>query len=75
MNIDERMKQEGFTEIGTGGGCVAYSRNVQVLITCTDGCSLPTSINDPVIVGLYDAETNDTISVQFYSSVVDFLKK
>lgn len=73
--VERMMEQHGFMQMDTGGGCVAYEKVVQVLITCANGCTVPENISDPVCMGMYDVETNDTISVHFFDSLVDALKK
>jgi len=73
--LDDIIKREGFMQIDTGGGCTAYEKVVYVLITTTDGSSVPTSINEPVTMGLYDVETDETVSIHNYDSIVDALKK
>lgn len=69
------MKKHGFIKIQTGGGCTAYSRTVQVLITDDGGGAVPETIDDRVCVGMYDPETGDTVSVQFYNDLMEALKK
>jgi hypothetical protein len=75
MDIKQRMKAEGFSLIDTGGGCIAYHKTVYVLITDIGGGGVPETINDEVLVGLYDVATDETVCVQMYASIVDFLKK
>ena len=73
--LERIMLEHGFMVMQTGGGCTAYEKVVQVLVTTVNGCVVPTTIDDPVIVGMYDIETGNTISVQHYDSIVDAFKK
>ena len=68
MDIAQFMSEKGFAAGSSGSGCEWYTKDFmyqgkQVFLAITDngGMDLPTSLDEPVIVGVYDLETEDVI--------------
>ena len=58
------MEDEGWQPANSGGGCEWYVKRIILpdgregfmAITNAEGCSLPSSLNEEVLVGYYDSE-------------------
>lgn len=68
MNINKILKTYGFRVSDSGGGCEWYTKPVAyegraafAAITDVDGCRLPQSLDDRVLVGIYDLNTGDEL--------------
>lgn len=75
MNASQYWTKAGFSEISTGGGCVAFhkpvgNRGAHVLVTSSEyEGNLPTEINELVDVGLYDEQGQALYSVTALGSM------
>lgn len=65
MNSVERFwRAAGFSVCCTGGTCLAFERTVgglQLLVTAANEAELPRTLDEPVWVGRYDAETGEML--------------
>lgn len=61
QEFTQKLKDENYEEISTGGGCVAYHKSLgngwYVLLTDDSGLHLPTSLKY-MIIGIYHNELN-----------------
>lgn len=81
MDLVQLMESHGFGASSSGGGCEWYTKEVQfgermafVAVTCEDGCGLPESIEDPVLVGVYDMDSGELLEeVKRIDSLKSFL--
>jgi hypothetical protein len=81
MSIEEIMEKEGFAASGSGGGCEWYTRPTThkgkeafIAITDNGGLDLPKTVEDSIMVGLYDVETGALFEdVKEYDSLKAYL--
>ncbi len=81
MSIEKIMAKYGFAASLSGGGCEWYTkeityegRNAFVAITDDGGLDLPQSLEEPVYVGIYDADSGDEIvEAKLSKSLKDYL--
>jgi hypothetical protein len=71
---------EGFVLVNTGGGCMAYQRNTEhagcyVLITIQGDADAPTSTEDAVELGLYDANGDAQLGHMAAENFADAMRK
>jgi hypothetical protein len=82
-SIDEIMGKHGFAAGSSGGGCEWYTKTIEhqgkgVFIAITDdgGLGLPESLDDPVIVGIYDLDSGDLIEeAKSYESLKSYIEE
>ncbi len=76
------MQKHGFSASSSGGGCEWYTKptlhqGTDAFIAITDGAGpgLPDSLDDAVLVGIYDAETEDLIEkAKIFESLRSYLE-
>lgn len=68
MELKELMEQHGFGISGSGGGCEWYTKVIEyqsqeafIAITDEDGCGVPESLDQPVLVGIYSMVSGDLL--------------
>lgn len=68
MSVESFMNEKGFAAGSSGGGCEWYTKDFTykgkpafLAITDNGGMDLPTSMDEPVIVGVYCLETEELI--------------
>lgn len=84
-NVDEQVELDlivhkaynvyGFARSGTGGGCEAFTKDfddAEIVVTCSEGCSVPETLTEPVLVGIQDGGGN-SIEHKCYSSSNELL--
>jgi hypothetical protein len=82
MSVKETMEESGFNVSSSGGGCLWYTKLVeyegnQAFIAITDegGLELPESLDDPVLVGIYDMDSGDELEpCQEYGTLQSYLE-
>jgi hypothetical protein len=73
--ICEAMASVGFSPQHTGGGCMAYQRDVpdgEILITISEDAMLPDHWDEAILVGRYCFEHGEAIEEEEYESVCAF---
>jgi hypothetical protein len=81
MNLHETMEKYGFGASLSGGGCEWYTKSIKsndsdayIAITDDGGLGLPESLDDPIIVGIYDLDSGELIEdCKNYGSLKDYL--
>ena len=68
MTVENIMKKCGFVSSSSGGGCLWYTKptnyegkEAYIAITVEDGGDIPETLDEPILVGIYDMETMDII--------------
>ncbi|MGA2224735.1 MAG: hypothetical protein ABSH41_09870 [Syntrophobacteraceae bacterium] len=68
MKVEELMEQHGFGISGSGGGCEWYTKEINykgqnafVAITVEDGCGVPETLEEPILVGIYSMDSGDIL--------------
>jgi hypothetical protein len=68
MTVDSIMKKHNFVSSSSGGGCLWYTKPTNyegkdafIAITVEDGGDVPETLDEPIMVGIYDMETMDVI--------------
>ena len=82
MNLDNLMAEYGFAPSSSGGGCMWYTRETTskgkpafIAITDVGGCDLPESMEEPIMVGIYDLEEGEcTDGVKEFPSLKSYLE-
>lgn len=66
MDTYEIMRAAGYEMHSSGGGCTWYTKMIKydgkeayVAVTDDDGLRHPESLDEPIIVGIYDVETGE----------------
>ena len=82
-SIDKIMNNHGFTACQSGGGVEWYTKTIEhqgkgVVIAVSDdgGLGLPESLDDPIMVGIYDLDSGDLIEeAKKYKSLKSYIKQ
>ncbi len=68
MTVESIMKKYNFAESSSGGDCLWYTKQTKyegddafIAITVEDGCGIPETLDEPILVGIYSMETEDAI--------------
>ena len=68
MTVESIMKEHNFASSSSGGGCLWYTKPMNyegedafIAITAEDGGGVPETLDEPILVGIYDMETMDII--------------
>jgi len=86
MTVESIMKKYNFASSSSGGGCLWYTKPINhegddafIAITAYDGGDIPETLDEPVLVGIYDIETMDVIvdakRVDSLKSYLDTIQK
>lgn len=75
MSINDIMEKHGFGAASSGGGCEWYTKTITykgkdafIAITDMGGLDLPESLDEEVMVGIYDMDSQDLIEeVKIYN--------
>jgi len=81
MEIDELMENYGFSVSSSCGGFEWYNKIIKhkgrdafITLTNKDGSGLPNSMDDPILVDIYDSQSgNELEKSQSYASLKSFL--
>ena len=81
MGVNHELIRHGFGASSSGGGCMWYTKEIQykekdafVAITDVGGLALPDSLDEPVLVGIYDLDSGDLFDeVQTFESLRSYL--
>ena len=79
MNIEEVMKEHGFKISASCAGQAWYTKFVKHKVTDKGGEGLPTSLDEPVLVGIHDVRSGDELeasrNISSLESYLESLKK
>jgi len=68
VSVETIMKKHDFVSSSSGGGCLWYTKPTNyegedafIAITAEGGGGVPQTLDEPILVGVYDMETMDII--------------
>lgn len=82
MSVEEVMTQHGFRLSAGCSGKASYTKNVKhegkrayLSVTVPEGEGFPTTLEEPILVTIYDLKSGDELGVgQKYSSLAAYLE-
>ena len=80
MTVNQEMEKHGFGASSSGGGCEWFTKKIRhkaknafIAITDEGGLALPESLDEPVMVDVYDLDSGDLLEeVQRFESLKSY---
>ena len=81
MTVNQEMEKHGFGASSSGGGCQWFTKEIQhkgnnafIAVTDEGGLALPESLDEPVLVGVYDLDSGDLLEeIQRFETLRSYL--